>query len=240
MANSYFQFKQFVIHQDNCAMKVTTDGCLFGAYVSHNIPTNATRMLDIGAGTGLLSLMAAQKNKLNIDAVELDKSAFEQAVENSTTSPWAERINMVHADARTFKPVHKYDVIASNPPFYEKELKSDNTKKNIAHHNEGLLLTELITIIKQQLLPSGIFYLLLPYKRNDEIKKLMAANGFAIQQLTLIRQSVSHDYFRILLAGKFNTEEPVETMIDEIAIKDKEGSYTPAFTSLLKDYYLHL
>lgn len=243
MANPWFQFKQFTIQQDRSAMKVTTDGCLFGAWIAENMKKESllyNHCLDIGTGTGLLTLMLAQENEIAIDAIEIDKDAFEQAVENVTASPWSGRIQVVHADVREFESENQYDVIISNPPFYERELKSDDAKKNIAHHNEGLLFPELLSIIKKLLSPAGTFYLLLPYKRNNEIKALLSEYDLAIQQMTFVRQSVAHDYFRIMLAGKFKNAGFAETVIDEIAIKDNEDNYSQVFLSLLKKYYLHL
>jgi len=242
MANSYFQFKQFMIHQDRCAMKVTTDGCLFGSLS----PTlfdgeGVLNVLDIGTGTGLLALMFAQKKQnAIIHAVEIDKDAYEQASENVAASPWADRIKVFHADAKSFEYPRKYDVIISNPPFYENELKSDNSKKNFAHHNEGMLLPELLSIIKKNLKTDGTFFLLLPFKRNDEIRKLFTESDMAIQQLTFVRQSIKHNFFRVMLEGKLKSGEAVETMINEISIKDEQDQYTPAFIDLLQDYYLHL
>ena len=244
MANSYFQFKEFIIHQDKCAMKVTTDSCLFGAWVAREIKNEEliiNNCLDIGTGTGLLALMIAQANELNIEAVEIDKDAFEQALENIAASPWADRIKAIHGDARELLlQTQYYDSIISNPPFYEKELKGDDTKKNIAHHDGGLLLPELLDIIKKKLTPDGTFYLLLPYKRNEEVKKMLTQNELAIHQVVYIKQSVNHDYFRIMLAGKLKANKQAETIIDEISIKDDAGQYTLAFINLLKDYYLHL
>ena len=128
MSNSYFQFKQFIIHQDRCAMKVTTDACLFGAWVAEEDKSEkiiTKNVLDIGTGTGLLSLMYAQKNSLaNIDAIEIDEDAYIQAKENVAASPFAERINIIHDDIKRFTFSKKYDCIISNPPFYEKEIRS--------------------------------------------------------------------------------------------------------------------
>jgi tRNA1Val (adenine37-N6)-methyltransferase len=123
MSNSYFQFKQFIIHQDRCAMKVTTDGCLFGSLSPTLIKEERViNVLDIGTGTGLLSLMLAQaKHNAYIDAIEIDKDAFEQACQNVEVSPWGGRIKVFHADARDNEFPHKYDLIISNPPFYEKD-----------------------------------------------------------------------------------------------------------------------
>jgi tRNA1Val (adenine37-N6)-methyltransferase len=244
MPNSFFQFKEFTVHQDRCAMKVTTDSCLFGAWVAakiqHTVP-ETMQLLDIGTGTGLLGLMQAQKNpSLIIDAIEIDGDAAGQAVQNMKGSPWKERLNVIHADVKNFAPGVKYDFIISNPPFYEKELKGDNTKKNLAHHNEGLLLPELLKLIEENLAPDGHFFLLLPYKRNAEIKKLVVDSGMFIEDLLFVRQTPRHDYFRMLVQGKRSTTEAIKTNFNEITIKDENEKYTEAFQSLLRDYYLHL
>jgi tRNA1Val (adenine37-N6)-methyltransferase len=244
MSNSYFQFKQFIIHQDKCAMKVTTDGCLFGAWVAEKVGSReslAKNVLDIGTGTGLLSLMLAQRNpNLHIDAIEIDNQAAEQATENTTESPWAERIIVHNVNAKQFQTNKSYSLVISNPPFYENELKSGNSQKDVAHHSEELQLNELLVIIKNNLNPDGLFCLLLPYKRNAEAKILLNEAGLHITQITFVRQSTNHDFFRIMIMGRLTTSEPAETMIDEISIKNDDNQYTPAFTNLLKEYYLHL
>jgi len=253
MPNPYFQFKQFTIQQDRCAMKVTTDACLFGAWVASKVGRHkladcdkrVMNILDIGTGSGLLALMLAQQGEYAIDAIEIDKDAFEQASENMAASPWPGRVKVFHADVKEFAAATKYDVIICNPPFYENELKGVHTKKNIAHHDDGLLIPELLNTIKRNLEPDGSFYLLLPFKRNEEIKKLLTENNYSIREMTFIRQSTRHDYFRILLAGKLKTDDLTEIMIDEISIKNDPSSglkeqYTPAFINLLKEYYLHL
>ena len=144
MANTYFQFRQFIIHQDRCAMKVTTDACLFGAWVANQIKNTGSEFstaLDIGTGTGLLSLMVSQKNDLKIDTIEIEDDAFEQLKENIADSPWKDRINLFHNDVRNFIFNQQYDVIFSNPPFYENELKSDDAKRNLALHGTNYHLT---------------------------------------------------------------------------------------------------
>lgn len=225
-------------------MKVTTDACLFGAWTTEQIKNEKliiTNCLDIGTGTGLLPLLLSQKiSALNFDAVEIDKDSFEQAKENIAASPWAGRIKVIHADARDLSSENKYAIIISNPPFYENELKGDNKKKNIAHHSDDLSLSELLKIIKNNLSTDGTFYLLLPYKRNEEIKKLIRETGLFIQQIIFVRQSVNHDFSRFMIAGKLKADESNETMINEITIRDEEQQYTDGFKNLLRDYYLHL
>jgi len=228
-------------------MKVTTDGCLFGAWLAERVRSSELgvrsleTVLDIGTGTGLLSLMLAQKNPgLQIDAIEIDKEAAEQAVENVRSSPWKDRINVIYGDARNQRFPKKYDLILSNPPFYENELKAVNAKQNMAHHNEGLLFSAVLDLITGNLSEDGYYFLLLPYKRNKEIKKILIDHALSIQHITFVRQSMNHDYFRLLVSGSRHNERPVETMINEIVIKDGNDHYTPEFTRLLEPYYLHL
>ncbi len=225
-------------------MKVTTDACLFGAWAAEEIKSKNSKvktLLDIGTGTGLLPLMIAQIIPgAKIDSIEIDKDSFEQAAENIAASPWPGRINIIHADARNFSCEYKYDIIISNPPFYEKELKSEDKKKNIAHHGNDLSLRELLLIIQKYLAADGTFYLLLPYKRNEEIKKLIMKNDLFIQQIVFVKQSARHDNFRIMISGKLNTTKSSETLIDEIVIKDGSDNYTQQFITLLKGYYSSL
>jgi len=243
MANSYFQFKQFTIQQDKTAMKVTTDGCLFGAWVSRELGVNSKEsatVLDIGTGTGLLSLMLAQANNVFIDAIEIDKDAFEQASENVAASPWADKIKVIHGDSNEFASSPPYDLIVSNPPFYENELKGTNTKKNLAHHNDGLLLPDLLGLIKKNLKSTGNFYLLLPFKRNEEVKKMFFESDLSVEQICFVKQSTKHDYFRMMLKGALQRDVQTEIIITDISIKDDNNHYTQDFTGLLKEYYLHL
>jgi len=225
-------------------MKVTTDACLFGGWVAEENRSEkmiSKFVLDIGTGTGLLSLMYAQKNSLaNINAIEIDEDAYTQAKGNVAASPFAERIKVIHDDIKGFTFSKKYDCIISNPPFYEKEISSDNEKKNIAHHHSGLLLEELLGIIKRNLCSSGMFYLLIPFKRNEEIKKIILKQDLFVSKIVFVKQSMQHSYFRMMIAGKLNQEDPAETLIEEISIWDDRQQYKEEFKELLKDYYLHL
>lgn len=228
-------------------MKVTTDACLFGAWVANEVESDPNSYrekvetaLDIGTGTGLLSLMLVQKNPgTNILAVEIDKSAAEQAADNIDASLWKDRVDIVEGDVKDLSFPEKFDLIISNPPFYETELRSETDKKNIAFHSDNLTLQELLHTIKTHLSPNGNFFLLLPYKRNDEIKRLFKDHQLHISKLLLVRQSVKHDYFRIFLKGNLNAVQK-ETEFDEMSIWDEQQQYTNGFVRLLKDYYLHL
>lgn len=223
-------------------MKVTTDACLLGAIVSSLVQKEGSlKVLDIGTGTGLLALMFAQQNeKAKIDAIETDEDAAAQAIDNVAASPWPNRFTVICGDVKNFHPNDKYDTIISNPPFYENDLKSGSTSKNKAHHDEGLLLAELFAVINNLLAPDGRFFVLLPYKRKAEAEMLMDATLLKTSRRILIRQSVKHDYFRLIVEGRHLTESNGPVLESEMAIRDENQQYTPNFTDLLKDYYLHL
>lgn len=223
-------------------MKVTTDACLFGAWTAREVGSRESgvrKILDIGSGTGLLSLMLAQKTTAFIDTIEIDKDAFEQAKENVAASPWKDRINVYHADARTFSFPYKYDIIISNPPFYENELRSPDEKKNMAHHG-GLLLDELLETIFYNLEPPGEFYLLVPSKRVLESRLLLSKYEMHIAESMMVRQTTQHDYFRMFIKGKRGGNNEESFSKTEIAIMNEKKEYTLEFIDLLKDYYLYL
>jgi len=267
MPNPYFQFKQFTVYHDRCAMKVTTDACLFGAWVAREVieslvndhwsvekgrtdnskeltadgqrPTdNNQRLLDIGTGTGLLSLMMAQQNsRVQIDAVEIDKEAAAQAAANVKASSFASAINVHECDITAWKG-GPYDIIISNPPFYEKEVPSTQQGKNVAHHSEGLRLDTLFPIIKEKLTRTGTFYLLLPYKRRHDIDRQLQQAGLYLEKQVIVHPAVENLPFRLLLKG--SKQPAATTQTETLSIYDAARTYTPAFISLLKDYYLYL
>lgn len=221
-------------------MKVTTDGCLFGGWIAKlesRRPKSKTA-LDIGTGTGLLSLMLCQVNpEIVIDAIEIDKEAAEQAKENVNASPWKEKVNVINENISDLTLSSKYEIIISNPPFYENELKSASNKKNIAHHSDELPLNQLLTIISQHLTNTGTFYLLLPYKRKEEIQLLLNTHLLYPNNIVLVKQSTDHDYFRMMIAGGLQKTESKTT---ELSIRNGNQEYTREFIALLKDYYLFL
>jgi tRNA1Val (adenine37-N6)-methyltransferase len=240
MPNNYFRFKQFMLRQDKCAMKVCTDACLFGAWVSvHYLPFPAHNVLDIGTGTGLLSLMLAQKlSNTVIDAVEIDGAAAHQAKENFESSSWRERLHVYNMPARQFSGTanHKYDLIISNPPFYESSLKSDDDKRNIALHSAELTLKELISIADELLNEEGNFFVLLPYYRTEEFSSLIAGKFF-VKEKVFVKQSPKHNYSRSMIwLGK----RDVASIQSEINIMNENNEYSNEFRRLLTDYYLKL
>jgi tRNA1Val (adenine37-N6)-methyltransferase len=221
-------------------MKVCTDACLFGSVVADLAKENEPiiHVLDIGTGTGLLSLMYAQRNPgALVDAVEIEENAYIQANENFIRSHWKDRLKIFHTDIKDFVAGKQYDLIISNPPFFEDELLSKEKNKNIAKHDHGLTFTDLIRIIKKHLAPTGLFAVLLPYSRIKYFEALAAENKFFIQHKILIRQTPSHNFFRGIL---FFSNRIWDIKNKELTIKSSDGNYTPEFAELLKDYYLKL
>lgn len=238
MPNSYFQFKQFVIHQERSAMKVTTDACLFGAWLAGQDFVQTKNILDIGTGTGLLMLMIAQKSEAEITGVEIDKDAYSQCWENITNSPWADRLKVVHDDINNFKPDKKFGLVVSNPPFYENHLKSPDAKKNIAHHQASLDFEDLFLKVHAALEPNGFFAVLAPYSETVRLKKIGGWHSYFLFAEVKLRQTPLHKYFRSILV--FQNKEAGATITGEIIVKDSNETYTSSFSSLLKDYYLKL
>ena len=219
-------------------MKVCTDSCLFGAWIADKFERktiNPKIILDIGAGTGLLSLMIAQKSNAQIDAVEIDANSYQQTVENFLESLWSKRLQIYHADIKNWKSKIKYDLIISNPPFFENDLKANGQNKNLAKHNDGLTFAELLFAIKDNLAINGNFAILLPFHRIEYLKILAVENGFYLQEELLVKQTPKHSYFRGML---FFGLKSTSNISNELTIKDETGNYTDGFNLLLKDYYL--
>lgn len=220
-------------------MKVCTDSCLFGAWINKILKGNKfAHALDIGTGTGLLSLMAAQRNHLQIDAIEIDENAAIQAKENVSASKWKERIFIHHQSLQEFTPLIQYDVIFSNPPFYENDLLSDEDGKNAAKHNTTLTLGEIVSFIRNNLSEEGLAMILLPFHRVDSFEQILSKEKLYVNEKVLVRQTPNHTYFRAMIC--IAKTKPQQSITREIIIRDKENQYSEEFIDLLRNYYLKL
>jgi tRNA1Val (adenine37-N6)-methyltransferase len=235
MPNNYFRFKQFTVRQEHCAMKVCTDACIFGASVAVD---NASQILDIGTGTGLLALMLAQRSEAQIDAVEIEESAFRQAQENFAASKWSNRLQIFHQSIQDFSKIsaNQYDLIVSNPPFFSNYLPTTDKAKNLALHSEQLSLPELLTSVRKLLSPQGLFWILLPeYEANQFLKSVVEMDLF-LQKKCNVYNHRHKNIFRIIQA--FSILPPKEKISSELVIFESNKVYTPQFRDLLKAYYL--
>ena len=203
---------------------------------AEGLPQAQQTCLDTGTGTGLLSLMVRQKSEVEIEAVEIDAEAAVQAAENVEASGFG-GIRVLHQDLRSFNPGRTYDFIISNPPFYEDDLASGKAQKDTAHHSGHLKLDELLLFVKGHLSPKGSFFLLMPYKRHDELMQKLPSHKLFISHKIIVRQSTRHRPFRLMLRC---TPSQVDKIENEISIRDEANNYTGEFVDLLKDYYLYL
>lgn len=220
-------------------MKVCTDACLFGAWIANLIKVENYKIdnaLDVGTGTGLLALMLAQKLNANIDAVEIDEDAAVQANENFERSKYKERLRLIQGDIKDLTVADAYDLIISNPPFFENDLKSHKQNRNLALHSEALGFDELLSAAKKALRSNGFFAVLLPYSRAKEFIELAEEQQLFLQMETLVKQTEKHSYFRSMFLFS-DTRSTIKR--SEVIIK-VENNYSEDFNNFLKDYYLYL
>ncbi len=217
-------------------MKVCTDACLFGAILPQ---LNIGKALDIGTGTGLLTLMFAQKNtNCKIDAVEIDADAFEQTEQNIAHSPFKTNIQIYNSDIKNFEANKQYDIIFSNPPFFVNDLKSNDEKRNIALHSSHLSYEDLLLNIVRLLKDDGLFYVLIPFANEKILIDVANKNLLFAKEITRVKQTTSHSFFRSIICLTRMKDYIITEQ--EIIIKPNNNQYSIEFEKLLKDYYLFL
>ena len=234
-----FQFKQFSIQQNRCAMKVGTDSVLLGAWCP--LENNPFSVLDIGAGTGILSLMIAQRsNSEQIDALEIDEDAFEQCVENFENSPWGDRLYCFHAGLDEFidEPEDEYDLIISNPPFYTEDYKTENSQRDLARFQDAMPFEDLIEAADLLLSEKGIFAVIIPYKEEERFIDLCADVELYPVKVTRVKGTPTTEIKRSLLA--FKRYELSTLTADELVIEINRHEYTDDYINLTRDFYLKM
>lgn len=236
MAKEEFTFKQFLIRQDQCAMKVCTDACILGASIPVNNEIN--EILDIGSGTGLLSLMLAQRSSAKIDAVEINTPAALQSRTNILSSPWPEKIQVYNLPIQEFgkNTTKRYDLIVTNPPFYKNNLHSDNIEFNIACHSEFLSFEEILIAIERLLKLKGIFVVMLPEYESLVFRNNACKYNFQNYACIDIRHFETSKILRKINFFKIQ-DGSHDFKTQEIIIKNKAGNYTLSFQELLTPYY---
>jgi tRNA1Val (adenine37-N6)-methyltransferase len=249
-----FRFKQFTIHQDKCAMKVGTDGVLLGAWASTR--NNPNSILDIGTGTGLIALQLAQRSDAStIDSIEIDDSAFEQAVENFENSNWGDRLFCYHASLHEFtKEIdEEYDLIVSNPPFYTPTLSSTSLPSRQAGLPKGekaisearikarfydsLPFESLIDSVSKLLSKNGVFSVIIPFKEEGKFIALAKQYQLFPYRICRVRGNLQSEIKRSLLEFSFRKDE---IKIENLIIEIKRHKYTKEYQNLVKYFYLKM
>jgi len=234
-----FQFKQFSVEQDRCAMKIGTDGVLLGAWSP--IPENIFSVLDVGAGTGIIALMLAQRtNAAQIDALEIDEEAYEQAVENFENSPWSDRLFCFHAGLDEFieEPEDEYDLIISNPPFYTEDYKTESVQRDLARFADAMPFEDLVEAADLLLSENGIFSVIIPYKEEERFISLAKDFDLFPIKITHVKGTPATEIKRSLLAFSRNVLENFP--VDELVIETSRHIYTEEYIALTKDFYLKM
>lgn len=235
MANSYFQFKQFKIIQEKSAMKVGTDGVLLGAWTD---VSKASNILDIGSGTGLVSLMLAQRSNANITGIEKDCDAAKESLLNIDNSPWSNRLEIINEDFFKFNFPTLFDIIVCNPPFFKDSLHSPDMKRTSARHGDDFNFHVFFKKCIQLLSNHGILTIVFPFEGSDQLTTIATDLHLHISRKLTVSTTPQKQPKRILLS--FSKSE--QTLVEEELIIEKYGrhQYSEEFTQLVKDYYLYL
>jgi tRNA1Val (adenine37-N6)-methyltransferase len=229
-----FVFKQFIVKQNKCAMKVGTDSVLLGAWA--DLPPSG-RVLDIGAGTGIIAMMLAQRCIAHIDTIEIDEDAFTQATENCGNCKWKDRLNVHHASFQDFAKVgsKKYDAIVTNPPYFSNSLQSASESRTKARHTCTLSFEELIEGIKSLLHLKGTFATILPSKESELFVEIAEKSGLFPIKMMRIQTTASKPAKRVMMQFAFHRKSFSESTL---VIENTDHSYTPDYKHLTRDFYL--
>jgi tRNA1Val (adenine37-N6)-methyltransferase len=237
MSNPSFIFKQFTIFQHKGAHKVGTDAVLIGSWAQVD---KARKILDIGTGTGIIALMMAQKSNASIDAIDIEQSSYEQALDNVSHSRWHDRIRVHRSSLQDFakKNEHKFDVIITNPPYFVDSYKAPDEERSHARHNDTLPFADLVQGVKQLLSPDGRFYIILPTREAQDFKSMAEKKGlFLVKRLRVKTKLVNDTEKRHLMQFSYNSQP----LVDQTLSIEKEGhhDYTDEYKILTGDFYLH-
>lgn len=234
MANNHFSFKQFTINQESCSFKVGTDGVLLGAYADIS---SAKKILDIGTGTGLITLMLAQRCRAMITAIEPEHGSFVQACQNIERSIWNDRVKAENKSLQNFFPGDdKFDLIVTNPPYFSDSLKNPDPVKASTRHNYQLGNDELLTGVRRLISDEGKFQIILPFAEANVFIAEAQSYGFYCNDVLKIKPLPTSEIRRMIL--KFtNKRQQVREKFLTIE-SGKRHSFTDDYISLTKDFYL--
>jgi len=236
MSNPYFQFKNFKVFHDKSSMKVGTDAVLLPCLTDLS---NAQNILEVGCGSGVISLMCAQLTKAEILGIDIHRDSVEQALQNFNLSPWSKRLKakLISFQELAAKNYQKFDLIISNPPFFMGSLKSPQENRNLARHNDSLSQLDLLQSARQLLNPNGHISLILPINEGEELIKLAKEEGFHLTTRVNIQPKPTKPANRIVIELSLVEQK---TTLDAIIIREESNEYTKAYKELTKDFYLAL
>jgi len=234
MSNDIFRFKQFCIRHDRCAMKVGTDGVLLGAWGW----VESRRILDVGTGTGLIALMAAQRNpEAQVLGIDIDEAAVRQAQENIAESPFSQRVRCELQDVLTFHPEARFDAILCNPPFFTEDTLPDDNARAMARNNRSLPFAKLVPKVATLLNDEGRFSIIVPSNHAQEIIGLCLAEGLQLQRRCLVRTVAHKPPRRALLTFVFQVST-VNSQLSDLCLMSSDGNRSYAYEELTKAFYL--
>lgn len=237
MSSKSFKFKQFEVQHDKCAMKVGTDGVLLGAWVAAQLRNTQPKMiLDIGTGSGLIALMLAQAfKKSNIIGIEIDQQAAQQAADNFEKSPWNDRLKCIHADINTHNQA-QYDLIVSNPPYFQNSLKNPQQEKATARHTGNLSYQQLTSIAADMLEDDGRLAIIIPFDSEKQFVDIAERNLLFLNKAMRVRGNENKDFKRSLMI--FSRHKTDNISFDEITLETTDHQRTEKYQILTQDYYL--
>jgi tRNA1Val (adenine37-N6)-methyltransferase len=234
MANNYFSFKEFTIFQDKSAFKVGTDGVLLGATAEI---TGKRRILDIGAGTGLISIMLAQRCTAEIVSIEPDPESYKQMCENVSACRWNKRIKVLNTDLQSFqKDSEKFDLIVTNPPYFRDSLRNPDPRKSITRHNDSLTTEEIMEGVSNLLDDNGLFQLIMPYVEGNIFIAGAQEYGFYCNSILKIRPLPTSEIRRLIMT--FSRERLKVTERFLTIEHGRRHEFTEEYINLTKDFYL--
>ena len=235
MSNDYFQFRQFVVHQQRCAMKVGTDGTLLGAWAA--APSGQCRILDIGTGTGLIALMMAQRYpEAEVTGIDIDEDAVAQAVENVSLSPFSERVRIYRQDIVNFTDIIGFDAIVSNPPYFVDSLACPDDQRTIARHAVSLTYEQLMYQAYRLLKDEGRFSVVVPSDCRAKIEAAACLEGFFTTRVCLIKTTPRKQPKRQLI--EFQKHPVSELDISEGVIEVSPNVRSEWYQQLTKEFYI--
>lgn len=231
-----FQFKQFSIQDENSAMKVGTDAVLLGAW---NNPRNYNSILDIGTGSGIIALMMAQKSFAKIDAIDIDFNSVQDAIINFKNSPWSENLVAIHSSLSDYikQSENKYDLILSNPPFFNNSLKSSSDRKNLSKHTSTLSHKDLLLGVRNLISINGKFAVIIPYDQMKSFFNIALIEGLYCYKKLIIYPTPNKPANRIIM--EFSLKKENQIMEEELIIRDASGKFSEQYKTLTKDFYIN-